>query len=371
MATPERIDLRGDGRVVIWARGAKGIYQARIKVPNSKGFILKSTNSTKLAEASAFATNLYDELYYKVKDGGTIKTSPTVQAVFDEWCLYDHRKTITSSVGRYFVAFFAKDPIDKVTEARLTDFWLHRKTKYLKRKPTNNTLLREKTYTLAMFRYAKAKGYLVTIPELNPLGVSPEKTRRPTFTEQEWRIITRNLREWLKELTSKTVHHNPAHIRDRTIAINYFLILANTGIRIGEARTLKWKDVHTGKDGYTILTVHGKTGIRETVAQKGTSAYFDAIKRYTGNQELVFCHPDGEPIGSLKKAFESLLTFCEITKGKRAIYSLRHLYATFRLKNGVNPYVLAKNMGTSVEMIEKHYGHLITPDMAKQITKLG
>ena len=41
---------------------------------------------------------------------------------------------------------------------------------------------------------------------------------------------------------------------------------------------------------------------------------------------------------------------------ERTIYSLRHTYATFRLENGTNIYWLKQNMGTSVQMIERHYG---------------
>ena len=41
---------------------------------------------------------------------------------------------------------------------------------------------------------------------------------------------------------------------------------------------------------------------------------------------------------------------------KRTIYSLRHTYATLRLQHGTNVYWLKKNMGTTVDMIERHYG---------------
>ena len=44
----------------------------------------------------------------------------------------------------------------------------------------------------------------------------------------------------------------------------------------------------------------------------------------------------------------------------RSTYCFRHTYATFRLTEGVDVYFLAKQMGTSVKMIEDHYGH-ITP----------
>ncbi len=43
----------------------------------------------------------------------------------------------------------------------------------------------------------------------------------------------------------------------------------------------------------------------------------------------------------------------------RTLYSLRHTYATLRLSDGdVSIHQLAKQMGTSVGMLEKHYSHL-------------
>jgi integrase len=40
-----------------------------------------------------------------------------------------------------------------------------------------------------------------------------------------------------------SVTDHPSVIRDRTLLWNYALILVNTGIRVGEARTLCWKDI--------------------------------------------------------------------------------------------------------------------------------
>lgn len=40
---------------------------------------------------------------------------------------------------------------------------------------------------------------------------------------------------------------------------------------------------------------------------------------------------------------------------------MRHTYATFSLAAGVNLFTLARRMGTSVEMIDRTYGHL-APD---------
>ena len=52
---------------------------------------------------------------------------------------------------------------------------------------------------------------------------------------------------------------------------NYVLVLANTGIRVGEARNLSWSDIDTflGDDAKEniVLQVRGKTGAREVVAR--------------------------------------------------------------------------------------------------------
>jgi integrase len=45
----------------------------------------------------------------------------------------------------------------------------------------------------------------------------------------------------------------------------------------------------------------------------------------------------------------------------RRIYDLRHTYATFSLAAGVSLFSLSRRMGTSVEMIDRTYGHL-APD---------
>jgi integrase len=43
---------------------------------------------------------------------------------------------------------------------------------------------------------------------------------------------------------------------------------------------------------------------------------------------------------------------------RKRIYDLRHTYATMSLAAGVSLFSLARRMGTSVEMIDRTYGHL-------------
>jgi integrase len=43
---------------------------------------------------------------------------------------------------------------------------------------------------------------------------------------------------------------------------------------------------------------------------------------------------------------------------ERSSYCFRHTYATLRLSEGVNDIMLAEQMGTSVQIIQDHYGHI-------------
>ena len=119
-----------------------------------------------------------------------------------------------------------------------------------------------------------------------------------------------------------------------------------------------------------VLEVKGKTGAREVVARTpAVKEYFQRIwdlrVKELGSKpsmgEFIFCHKHGKPIHSFKKGFNALIKEAGVefdSNGqRRVIYSLRHTYATFRLHEGVNAYTLARNMGTSVKMLESFYGH--------------
>ncbi len=85
---------------------------------------------------------------------------------------------------------------------------------------------------------------------------------------------------------------------------------------------------------------------------------------------LALCHRDGTPIQTMKRSFQSLLDYAGVPVDRdgpaRTIYSLRHFCATQRLSHETSPFLLAKQMGTSVEMLEKFYGQTVTSALAAQ-----
>ena len=119
------------------------------------------------------------------------------------------------------------------------------------------------------------------------------------------------------------------------------------------------------------------------VCYKGVERYLDELRSFRteelglcpSDQEYVFCHPSGAPVGSFKGGFQRALREAGVlfaSDGKKRVpYSLRHTYATMRLAEGVSVFQLAANMGTSVEMLEDFYGkkRMRDPKMATEVTK--
>jgi integrase len=169
----------------------------------------------------------------------------------------------------------------------------------------------------------------------------------------------------------------------RQLLRDYVLILANTGMRHGtEAANLKWKDVAFIKKAdqhYLQMTVSGKRGRRSLIARHQTEVYLERLFKRQPHlakfatlekllekkiNEPVFKLASGEVTKNLAGTFRVLMKESGLDKDrevkqKRTLYSLRHTYAhEVLMKERMDVYTLAKQMGTSVKMIEQHYGHL-------------
>jgi len=137
---------------------------------------------------------------------------------------------------------------------------------------------------------------------------------------------------------------------------------------------------------YLAIWVNGKTGLREVIAKANTISYLKRIQQRCADikhlefEELlgqklnlpVFRLNDGTVTKHLNQTFKKFLRDIDLlvdtkTEQQRTLYCLRHTYATFQLvNNNVDIHTLAKQMGTSIEMLEKHYSHL-TPRLRKDV----
>ena len=380
-----------DGKLVLYQleNRPKQLWLCRIKVPNGRGYIYRGTGTSDLFEARKFAEDLFDEIKIKTRLGQSI-TGPTLARMVEE---YEgaarargeptkREQAILVFLKTYAVPYFAKNKITEISAKEIARFFDWRRAHSKRRAPAETTVLHETSMFSTFLRWCHRRGHLDR--EIRIERPKPGGERRPHFDITDWRRLTRFLREWVKQGQHKS---GPIY-RDRLMLTNYVLILANTGIRVGEARGLRWRDVESEPSGEgdvvnIIVHVKGKTGAREVVARTPEiQTYFRRIwelrcEELGGEQpakdDYVFCHRDGKPIQTFKKGFATLVAEAGVEFDRegqrRTIYSLRHTYATFRLQEGVNHYVLARNMGTSVKMLEQFYGHTSTRAMADELTK--
>jgi integrase len=192
-------------------------------------------------------------------------------------------------------------------------------------------------------------------------------------------------------------------------------------MRVGEANNLKESDVvefkdELGRKNY-LFNVQGKTGKRTVIPRTNAVRYIErtirrnqewdsrkielagiqetstkaqptlrANRRKAGSLRTAeldksqstgkwfFRMTDGEQLITLADQFRALLDSINLSKNRDGLaytlYSLRHFYAVEMLRKGkVGVFDIARNMGTSVQIIEQYYGKQATP-MALA-TKLG
>ena len=198
--------------------------------------------------------------------------------------------------------------------------------------------------------------------KLPRLDKGNEAIRRATLTNDEYEVLYRAMR-------THTAKHNKiddAELRVRKIVQHYVLIAANSGLRVGEQKQLRWKDVqiemHKDKDGNTVKLA--RIGVRAATSKdrKGRTLlcrngqYFERIQELFGKrdeEDLIFSI-DGKRTINLKTLniyFRAMLEEAEIADvaGRGIVlYSLRHFMITQRIMAGLSFRQVADMCGTSI-----------------------
>ncbi|MBO9712649.1 MAG: tyrosine-type recombinase/integrase [Sphingomonas sp.] len=232
------------------------------------------------------------------------------------------------------------------------------------------------------------------------------RMRRDEFTREEYRALHTKGRKWIRvsikkdeEGKDQEVTNNAVAQWYRTMTYNMILIACNTGMRPSELKNLCWQDIEPAKDRegreIVVLSVRGKGKARKLVAAKSVGDYLNRVRgqakialkkkaeKAAGRplpeydeepkpEDRVFTTIDGKPNQSLyEHLVDDLLEVTKLRRGSggtaRSIYSFRHTYATMRLQEGVDSLLLADQMGTSVKVIQDHYGHVNTVSYAERV----
>ena len=380
------------GEVVLYKRGDSKRWQARFKLKDLKWHRV-ATKQINIQYAAEAACEAYDRARFLFAANVPISikrfyvvariATEELQAQLDS----GHGKTVYNDyiavIKKYLIPFFGSYNLNSIGYEELKKFDTWRR-KQMGKQPVLSTITTHNSAMNRVYDIAMERGWIAQahVPKLKNTGV--KGGAREAFSLSEYKSLTSYMPHWVdKGHTEKTAQM-------RRLLRDYVLVLATTGIRHGtESLGLRWNDIAwITKNGerYLQLKVNGKTGKRTSIASHNTADYLSRIQqrrptiaKYTFDNLLkkkindkVFLLEDGTETKSLAGTFRNLMRDSGLDKDKtvkekRTLYSLRHTYAHFALlKERMDVYTLAKQMGTSVKMIEMHYGHL-NPSMQADV----
>ena len=285
------IDLRNDGRIVMYRRPhlKNPKWNVRLKIPNTKGYVIRSTKTTDFNDGKRFSEDLYYELEGKVRRGEVLKSPPFDKVVteFINDCDFIYKDKSPQYIDgniqickNHLVPFYGKTPIDEITEDTMTNFVTHQ---FREHSHSNVTVRHHQTVMGRILQYGRRKGYLSDVP---PIPKPQMKINsRSDFSKDEWRRLYEHMRGWIN-------HPNSRISRQRFYTQHFILILGNSGIRCGtECRSLKWSDISTTKDMMgderVVISVKGKTDRRDVICNVGIENYFKRLYEFR-TKELGF-----------------------------------------------------------------------------------
>tara|TARA_B100000989_G_scaffold236126_1_gene182956 strand:- start:357 stop:1322 length:966 start_codon:yes stop_codon:yes gene_type:complete len=285
---------------------------------------IKTTRKRDFEQAKMAALSMY----YDIQRGETGLDKPNV-ASFEKLAeVYKAhvRKRMMSNyhvdtLNRHFVPYFGEvTDVREINQPMVTRYIESRLAKSTK-PPTPQTLNRENTVLQQIFRHAAIQGWFDETPEIPNYSEKNTRKRRRHFTSEEYRTLHRTARKRISrvgnaKLQMPTFWH-------RQLLYDVILLIANSGLRVNELLTLRWRNVDFSA-GHVVLERAGKTKSSRRVIVRPSGMM--AIKRIRDRRhdwldsqgddervkatDAVLTLPDGTVVKSFKKGFNALLEKC-------------------------------------------------------------
>jgi integrase len=427
-AKKETTHILMPGELLVALRERSSVWQCRYRIDGV--WQRTTTGERDLKRAKEAAKQLFYKAQGKKESGGVAITrffrdvAKTVVKRLENEIAGGNEKPAYKDyilvINKYLIPLLGKYKVDSVNYDVLAEFDEKRKAR-MKKEPSRSTLMTHNAALNLIFDEAVYRNYMPAMnrPELKAKGKKSE--RRGDFTEKEIKVLRGGFEPWIR---AGRADAKPL----RALLQDYVEVLLDTGARPGkELFDLKWAHISLHQDPEVrgtgqfyeeetqvlehfiakrnrtvqIKILTGKTSNKGgRIAIGGTSTFYamkriaernyslpiesvveqfggDYIFRYkeylnkeevASGKEAKFIYPT-----SFVKLFNAYLKDHDLlndpaTGKKRQFYSIRHSYATIRLLHDkVTPQVLAKQMGTSISMLEKHYDHITSIKAAHQL----
>ena len=367
-----------NGQAIISKR--KNVWQFRMWLPKENKYIRQSLKTTFVETAKEKAEELLFEIRGKIKEGKTVTSLTckdgalkyikyreqdvklgtitkgrisTIKTHLEHWLDYIHRDNRIKNLDRsdcldYFAYRTNKSSPPKLITLRNEQATINAMMNYL---------FEENEALFQAFRFRKTPEQVVDTNEI----------KRQTFTNDEWNALVKAMRTYTKN--SNVIDAD--EMKERLTVRYWILIAANSGMRVGEQRQLKWSDVKLYEDKkkmYAQVSIRRETSkVRQSrVFNMRSGQHFKHLRETQHqlvNDGYVFsmCGAKSMHNKTVYKHFKVLMDLAEIKNWKKrriVPYSLRHFCITQRRMAGVGYEEIADMCGTSVTQIRKVYWHL-------------
>ena len=390
-AGTEQIHRLRDGELILYRRSDSRIWQYKFK-RESGSWYRASTRKSVLEQAKRVAMDLHDEARYRerlglapahksfkdiamaaVEDMQRDLAAGTGKKIYVDYC---------SVIERYFIPYFGDKYLQNLKHKDIADFEAWRNHR-MARTPKSSTLMTFASAFSRVHQTAISRGWIsdrVPIPTMSRRGAKGEV--RPAFSVEEIGQLRQFMQSWQKQgyLDYDRI------MRPLLCAYVEFLLL--TGMRHGtESMGIEWRHCEWyASEGqrYIRVWVDGKTGGRWLIAKHEAQAVLiklhslqpdiadKPIEQVMGRDtKYLFRRPDGQRPRTFNGMFSKLMRESGLrwnhTNQSRTLYSLRHSYATMELLAETDIHTLARQMGTSVRMLEAHYSKLTATMAAEKL----
>ena len=393
--TPNTHRLR-EGELILYKRDRSDVWQARFKLFDRKWHSI-STKHHNLEFASRAACEIYDEARFRERMGISYtrrkfdaiakETLKELQDEIDAGIKAMTNKDYIRVINKYLLPFFGKRFIENIKAEHMREYEIWRNT-LMKRTPLASTLATHSSAYNRIISLAVQRGYIsaqVPLAHLSRRGAKGKS--RPAFSRAELDYLLNFLKEY------SLGGHSALAKEMRLLSRDYIELLISTGMRSGkESLNIYWKHIewyvdHKTEKRYLRIWVSGKTGARYLIAKH----YAEAALQRLANREKVFAGLTLDEVlrkkyniplfrlsdGTQPKSFHTTFIWLMKASGllkdtatgqNRTLYSLRHTYATMALIEGnMDVHTLAKQMGTSVGMLERHYSKMTATLAAERL----
>ena len=387
-----------EGAIVIFKRphAKKPIWNARFKMGANR-YEFKSLKTVSYSEAIEIAHDHYFNVVKQVAEAAAInplseivnkyRKHLEVQVENSQFSKYMFKATKVAL--SHWDKYCGNVAISAIGESELEQYvvWRNRafrQTSHINAQKdgatlSHNTLRFEYGVIKRLFIWAKLKGYITARPDWEYKVRKYGNNKRPAMTSNEIDSI-------LEYLTKKIASANDGKIKFARNNLYYYIrFMIYSGLRINEARNIKWHHIRkiidgSGTENYSIKVTVSKTKPREVIPFREIVQVIDEMKlreRNTQPDDWVFSNWDGSQWKHPYRYFSETLQNMKMTRnadGKvLSTYCLRHTYATEYIRNSTTPdwLMLAENMGTSVKMLQDHYSDIKPLHKATELGRGG